>query len=216
MGSKNTLNYFQDLGVLLAITNGYASLSEVKAALRIIDTVDDSLLEMAIEAASRLIDGHTARKFYKASGTRYFVATDELVCEVDDLASSTITLATSGNADGVYDIIWDTTDYQLEPLNGELDGLPWSYTKIRAIEDYLFPILGGEALIKVTGIFGWDTIPIAVKQACIIQASRIFKRLDSPLGVAGFGDMGAMRVSRDLDPDVAQLVMPYRRMRNFA
>jgi hypothetical protein len=40
---------------------------------------------------------------------------------------------------------------------------------------------------------------------------RIFKRLDSPLGVAGFGDFGAMRVSKGLDPDVAQLVAPYVR-----
>jgi hypothetical protein len=201
----------------LAITNGYASLSEVKAALRIIDTVDDSLLEMAVESASRLIDGHAGRKFF-SSGTavRYFAAVDELVCDVDDLASSTITLATSANADGVYDIIWKPTDYQLEPLNGELDGLTWPYTRIRAIQDFLFPILGKEALVKVTGVFGWPSIPVAIKQACIIQASRIFKRLDSPLGVAGFGDMGAMRVSRDLDPDVAQLVMPYRRMRSFA
>ena len=201
----------------MAITNGYASLSEVKAALRIIDTVDDSLLEMAVESASRLIDGHAGRKFF-SSGTavRYFAAVDELVCDVDDLASSTITLATSANADGVYDIIWKPTDYQLEPLNGELDGLTWPYTRIRAIQDFLFPILGKEALVKVTGVFGWPSIPVAIKQACIIQASRIFKRLDSPLGVAGFGDMGAMRVSRDLDPDVAQLVMPYRRMRSFA
>jgi hypothetical protein len=38
----------------------------------------------------------------------------------------------------------------------------------------------------------------------------------TPLGVAGFGDMGAIRVSSQLDPDVAQLVMPYKRMRNFA
>jgi hypothetical protein len=63
-------------------------------------------------------------------------------------------------------------------------------------------------------VFGWPSVPIAIKQATIIQASRIFKRLDSPLGVAGFGDLGAIRVTRDLDPDVAQLVMPYKRMRN--
>jgi hypothetical protein len=201
----------------LAITNGYATLSDVKAALRIIDTVDDALLEMAVESASRLIDGHAGRRFYSiGTAVRFFAATDELVCEIDDLSSSTLVLQTSSAADGVYDITWNTTDYQLEPLNGESDGLFWPFTRIRAIEDYLFPVLGKEALVKVTGVFGWSSIPIAIKQACIIQSSRIFKRLDSPLGVAGFGDMGAMRVSRDLDPDVAQLVMPYRRMRNFA
>lgn len=201
----------------MAITNGYATLADVKAALRITDAVDDALLEMAIESASRLIDGHAGRRFFSiGTAVRFYVATDELVCEVDDLSSEVITLQTSANADGVYETTWDTTDYQLEPLNAESDGLLWPYTRIRAIDEYLFPVLGKEALVKVTGVFGWPSIPIAIKQACIIQSSRIFKRLDSPLGVAGFGDLGAMRVSRDLDPDVAQLVAPYRRMRNFA
>jgi hypothetical protein len=50
----------------------------------------------------------------------------------------------------------------------------------------------------------------------VIQSSRIYKRLDSPLGVAGFGDLGAIRVGRALDPDVEQLVMPYRIMRTFS
>ena len=35
----------------------YASLAQVKAALRITDSVDDTLLEMARVAASDLIDG---------------------------------------------------------------------------------------------------------------------------------------------------------------
>jgi hypothetical protein len=112
------------------------------------------------------------------------------------------------------------TDYQLEPLNGNLDGLTWSYDKIRAVGDYLFPNVnanyGSQALVQVTAIFGWPSVPEPVTQATIIQASRLFKRYDSPLGVAGFGDMGAIRVSRALDPDVGQLVEPYRRMRLFA
>lgn len=200
----------------MAISNGYASLNEVKAALRISDSIDDSLLEMAVESASRLIDGYAARIFYSAgTATRYYVAQDDFVVEVDDLANGTVTITTAQDADGVFDTTWGTDDYQLEPLNGVLDGMAWPYTTIRAIGDYLWPISGGEALIKVQGTFGWPSTPIAIKQACIIQASRIYKRLDSPLGVAGFGDLGAIRVTRDLDPDVAQLVHPYKRTRNF-
>jgi len=200
----------------LAITNGYATLVEVKAALRITDSVDDSLLDMAVESASRLIDGYAGRQFYSSgTATRYFVAYDDFNVEVDDLANGTVTITTAQDADGVFDTTWGTDDYQLEPLNQILDGIGWAFTSIRAIGDFLWPISGGEALIKVQGTFGWPAVPIAVKQACIIQASRIFKRLDSPLGIAGFGDLGAIRVSSQLDPDVAQLVMPYRRMRNI-
>lgn len=200
----------------MAINNGYASLNEVKAALRITDSIDDTLLEMATESASRLIDGYAARIFYNAgTATRYYVAQDDFVVEVDDLANGTVTITTAQDADGVFDTTWGTDDYQLEPLNGVLDGMAWPYTTIRAVGDYLWPISGGEALVKVTGTFGWPAVPVAIKQACIIQASRIYKRLDSPTGIVGFGDLGAIRVSSQLDPDVAQLVGPYRRLRNF-
>ena len=199
----------------MAITNGYATLSQVKAALRITDSTEDALLEIAIEAASRAIDGNTGRNFYSAgTATRYFAPDDDFVLLIDDLAGTAITLQTANNADGVYDVTWDTSDYQLEPLNGNSDGIAWPYTRIRAIGDYLWPILNGEALAKITGVWGWTSVPIAVTQACVIQSSRIYKRFDSPLGVAGFGDMGVMRVTRDLDPDVAQLIGTYRKVRN--
>ena len=201
----------------MAISNGYCTLAQIKAAARISDSVDDALLEMAVESASRAIDGHAGRSFYSSgTATRYYTAEDSFVCEVDDLAGTAITLQTSAGANGVFDTTWAVGDYQLEPNNGVVDGLTIPYTRIRAIQNYLFPVLGGQTLVKVTGVFGWPSIPIAITQACVIQASRIFKRLDSPLGVAGFGELGAISVTRDIDPDVAQLVGPYRRVRNFS
>ena len=149
-----------------------------------------------------------------------FQAEDSFFCSVDDFSGTAITLQTSTNADGIFDTTWTPTDWQLEPLNGDLDGITWAFDKIRAVGDYLFPTVnanyGSQALVKLTAVFGWPYVPEPVTQATIIQASRLFKRYDSPLGVAGFGDMGAIRVSRALDPDVAQLVEPYRRMRLFA
>lgn len=199
----------------MAITNGYATLSQIKSALRISDAIDDSLLEMAVESASRLIDSYTQRSFYlSGTATRYYYTQDPYVVQVDDLRSLT-SLKTSSNADGVYDIVWASTDYQLEPLNDFHGGLPWPYTRIRAIGDYTFPSTP-ENTVEVQASFGWPNVPTAITQATVIQASRIFKRLDSPLGVAGFGDLGVMRVSRGLDPDVAQLVEAYRRMSGVA
>lgn len=195
----------------MAISNGYATLAEVKSALRITDNIDDSLLEMAVESASRLIDGYANRSFYNAgTAVRYYVANDSFTTVIDDLVSLT-TLETSSDGDG-FDTTWTSSDYQLQPLNGYADGLTTPYTEISAVGDFLFPIIGNEALVKITGVWGYNTTPITVKQACIIQASRIYKRLDSPLGVAGFGDLGVIRVSSRLDPDVAQLVDPYRKI----
>lgn len=208
----------------MTITNGYATRNQVKAALRIgtADTLDDDLIDNCVGAASRLIDGYCNRRFWQ-SGTaeaRVFQAEDSFYCSIDDVAGTALTLKTSSQADGTFDVTWKVSDYQLEPLNGNLDGLTWSYDKIRAVGDYLFPTVnanyGEQALVQVTAVFGWPSVPEPITQATIIQASRIFKRYDSPLGVAGFGDLGAIRVSRFLDPDMAQLVEPYRRMRIYA
>ena len=208
----------------MTINNGYATRNQVKAALRIgtADVLDDDLIDNCVGAASRLIDGYCNRRFWQ-TGTaeaRVYQAEDSFYCSIDDIAGTALTLKTSTQADGTFDLQWSRSDYQLEPLNGNLDGLTWSYDKIRAVGDYLFPTVnanyGEQALVQVTAIFGWPSVPEPVTQATIIQASRIFKRYDSPLGVAGFGDLGAIRVSRFLDPDMAQLVEPYRRMRIFA
>jgi hypothetical protein len=198
----------------MAITNGYITLSELKSALRIpsADTVDDTMLEKAATSASRLIDGYANRSFYNGgTAVRIYAPQDSFVVEIDDLQSLT-TLVTSSDGTG-YDTTWDSNDYQLEPLNGLTDGLPTPYTRLRAVGDYTFLEIGGEATVRVTGVWGYSAVPDAISQACVIQAERIFKRLDSPLGVAGFGDMGVVRVTSRLDSDVAQLVEPYRKLR---
>lgn len=200
----------------MAITNGYATLAEVKAALRITDNVDDAMLEIAIEAASREIDGYTERVFTSTSATRLYIPFDSYVTEIDDLVS--ITSLESSSDGKIFDTTWTATDYQLEPLNSIVGGIATPATRIRAIGDYLFPVWDGrdtnaqEATVRVVGTFGWSAIPTAIKQATILLSMRQFKRYDAPLGIAGFGDLGAMRVSR-LDPDVEALVGPFRKVR---
>jgi hypothetical protein len=201
----------------MAITQGYTTLAEVKNILRITDAVDDSLLETCIESASRQIDSHCERVFTTGTATRKFVPNDSYVVQIDDLVSLT-SLKSSSDADGVYDITWTASDYQLEPLNGTISGVYTPYTQIRAVGDYLFPTVNfpdsqGEATVEVTGLFGYATaIPTDVKQACNLLAIRQYKRYDSPLGVAGFGEIGVVRVSR-VDPDIEALLGPYRKIR---
>jgi hypothetical protein len=196
----------------MPITNGYATLQEVKNSLRITDSVDDSLLEMHIESASREIDGSCERTFYNmGTATRYFVAQDAYTTVIDDLQSLT-SLQTDPDGDGTYSITWASGDYQLEPLNGFVSGIVQPYTRITVRDTYLFPLEEDEALVKVTGVWGWASVPMSIKQATILMASRLYKRNDSPLGVAGFGEIGVVRVSR-LDPDVEALISPFKKPR---
>jgi hypothetical protein len=195
----------------MAITNGYATLAQVKAALRITDAVDDALLEISINGASRQIDAYCERVFYATTGTRLYTPQSSFYVEIDDL--STITkLETNSRGDG-FDVTWAATDYQLEPLNQLAGGMFQPATRIRAIKDFLFPVFDdAEATVRVTGTFGYAAIPADVQIACILLSERLFKRFDSPGGVMGFSDIGAIRVSRN-DPDVAALLDPYIRVK---
>mgnify|MGYP001202660400 CR=1 FL=1 len=201
----------------MAITDGYTTLQEVKDILRLTDSVDDSLLEICIESSSRQIETHCERVFTSGTATRVFVPNDSYITEIDDLASLT-TLKTSSDIDGVFDITWTSSDYQLEPLNGITGGSYAPFTHIRAVGDYLFPTANfpsstGEASVEVTGVFGYGTaVPTDIRQACNLLSIRQYKRYDSPLGVAGFGDIGMIRVTR-IDPDVEALLGPYRKIR---
>mgnify|MGYP001080248667 CR=1 FL=1 len=197
----------------MAITNGYCTLNELKASLRIpvSDTLDDALLELAVESASRDIDQVCERIFYSTDETRIYTPRDSFNTSIDDLASVT-TIKTSSGADGVFDVTWTSSDYQLMPLNGVAGGMTVPYDLIYAVGDYTFPQSGQEATVQVDGTFGFASVPTAIKQATVLLSARIFKRNDSPGGVMGFGDLGVVRVSR-MDPDIDRMIQPYKKIR---
>lgn len=197
----------------MPITNGYATLDQIKAAIGIpsADSIDNSLLEMAVESASRQIDSYTERYFFNAgTAVKIFAPLDGWVCPTEDFITlSKVEISEDGET---FDTELAATDWQAEPLNGRAGGLATSYTQIRAVENYLWPYSEGEATVRCTGVWGWSAVPIAITQATIILGSRIFKRLDSPLGIIS-GELGSMRVGFRLDPDVQHLIEPYRKIR---
>jgi len=194
----------------MAINQGYATLSQIKAAVRIQDAIDDSLLEMAVESASRMIDAECDRNFYTSgTATRDYMPNDVYTVDTDDL-TEIVSVKIDDAGEGTFPITLATTDYQAEPLNQRVSGNAFPIYRLRMIGDYLLPIWGKQATVRIEGVYGFTPVPIQVTQAAIIQASRIYKRLDSPLGVAGFGDMGAIRVGK-VDPDVAMLIRPFKK-----
>jgi hypothetical protein len=199
----------------VSLVNAYTTLANVKTALRIptADTVDDLMLTSAINAASRQIDGECDRVFYSQSAVRVYVPESSILVNTDDFTA--ITKLETSSGDG-FTVEIPATDYQLEPLNGLAGGIPGPFNRIRATGAFLFPVFSqrsvnlDEATVRVTGTFGFTPVPDAIKQAALLLSIRIFKRLDSPLAVAGFGDLGAIRVSRT-DPDVMAMIAPYVR-----
>lgn len=183
----------------------YIELGELKSMLRINDVVDDDLLAAHIEAASRTIDDICHRTFDLAdtATARVFHPDSQLVVRTDDIGSlDGFVLKIDENATATFNLT--ITDATAEPLNALAKGTP--ITKLVAYETY-FPI-DIRPTVQVTARWGWPAVPEPVRSACGILSGRLFKRADSLLGVAGFGDLGAITL-RAVDPDVQRMLAPY-------
>jgi hypothetical protein len=191
----------------MSITNGYLTLDEAQSYIGEPYGTSSDQLEDAVTSVSRQIDGYCQRHFWQ-TGTvqvgvaRRFTASDGYVIHLgpfNDLVS-----ATAVTDDGAA-----VTTYQLEPRNvAGPETRP--FTSIRRTSGtWTIPTVDDLAEVTITGVWGWPAVPAAVKQACRLQVARMFKRADSPLGVAGFGEFGVVRVTQ-LDPDVKALLAPYR------
>lgn len=199
----------------MTITNGYATLDEFKAYLSISDAIDDVLLESAVEAASRAIDGYCGRRFFVdgSASARTFRATTGRLVDVDDFSTTTGLIVKTDTADsGSFDTTWASTQYELHPLNSEANGITGlPYQQIVAVESYTFPITGRRGRVQITAKWGWAAVPDAVNRACLLMAARIFRRAQTPEGFASGEAFGAIRISSREDVDATMLLNPYRR-----
>ena len=201
----------------MAITNGYTTLNDVKAALNLEDSMDNAALEMAITTASRQIDDYCGRFFYTdgtqgAPATRYYTPTDYYILPVDDFVSIS-EIATDDNFDRTYGSVWTADDSMFEPVNNPSRG--WPMSRILAVGSYVFPWNLPQS-VRVKGIFGWSAVPYEVKTAAKIQSSRLFLRNQSPFGIAGNTDLGTVRLAAKLDADVEALLRPLRKNNGLA
>lgn len=205
----------------MPITDGYCTLAEVKAAARITDSADDTLLENCVEAASRRIDGFTGIFFYQKSATISLYLADppqtsifsynQYTLYLPDLVSVT-TFKTDDDGDGTFETTWTAgTDYRLEPTDTALQNRP--YKTAIAIGAKSYPVYVAPPMpgIQINGVWGWPAVPDDVREACLIMSLRLFNRYNSPLGTMGFGDMGAVTL-RAVDPDVRDMLSPYREL----
>lgn len=201
----------------MALTNAYCTLAELKASLAITDSVDDTPLEAAITATSRMIDDYTGRFFYRNGTTqspvaRYYTPLDPWTMNMDDSVSIT-EVATDDNFNQTWDTVWGTSDYMLEPVNNPQRG--WPVNRILAIGRYVWPYYLPQSC-RITGVWGWNAVPAEINMATLIQAARLFTRRQSPFGIAGSPDLGTVRLTAKLDADVEALLRPFRKNNGLA
>lgn len=195
----------------------YCDLDDLKDWLRISDNNDDAILQYCISAASRSVDSYCGRRFYRdtTATSKDFYATFCGDADINDYvvaSGETVTVDLTGS--GTFGTAWTSgTQYMVAPLNREQHGIsPWPGETLISLQGYYFPTsYTGRPTVRVSATWGWAAIPDAVRQATLIKATRIFRRQQSPEGVAGGGDFGGIRISQYEDPTVVELLAPFRR-----
>lgn len=203
----------------MAITNGYTTLNAMKTFLSIADNSDDTLLEGMIEAASRSIDRIANRRFYldSTASARQYRAYNEVFAYVDDIGTtSNLAVALDEDGDGVFETsLTLNTDFLLDPLTASSLGRP--FTQLTIVNtSYSWPVFPGifsnglRPGVQVTARWGWPSVPDDIETACQILTADLYKRKDSPGGILGLGDLGAIRMS-PLGRDVTAMVRAYKK-----
>lgn len=196
----------------MAISNGYATLTEYKNYERIssTDATDDSVIEDIIEAASRLIDTYTGRTFYARTETHYYNAPDgeyDLWINDDDL----LTITTLTNGDGTT---ISASDYKLLPLNKS----PKYQIYLKPSSNLIWAFdSNSESLgaITVLGTWGYSaTAPDDIKQACLIIASAEYKRRfgENTSAAATVTGAGVVITPQGMPKSAVDILQKYRKL----
>lgn len=181
----------------------YATLAQVKAYLRVGDSVDDTEIQGWITSASRAIDDRCNRQFGQLTAPAarvyrrapaYDPTKGMWVLPIDDVMTAAGLL--------VNGVAYASSGATLLPDNAPLDGLPWTALGMTAWP--ILPAPGSPMTNTITAQWGWTAVPAQVVAACKLQCARWNFRRDAPAGIAGSPDQGSeIRLLAKLDPDVS-------------
>jgi len=187
----------------------YVSLDEVKIALGLYldDPADDVALQLAIDAASAMVDEHCGRRFDQVVGERLFTLESGKVY-VDDVADGLV-VAVDLDGDGVHERVLTATEFRALPLNAAASDQPVTSLVDLAVQPSGTQTRGA---IKVTATFGWPVVPSVVRHAAFALALRLYRRVSGPFGVAGspaLGEQAQAWADADVEAQLRHLVLRY-------
>lgn len=213
-------------------TASYATATELRAQINKITTsgIDDDDLQIIIDAASRAIDNFTnhpdgfkaistaTARIYAGSGMPYQWINE--CVEIDEVAvKESVTLTTY--------TAWAATDWNAfrgDPQAPNYNRLPYTGIMVAASGTESVFISGayvtrqgfapstdiarGEPTVQITARWGYAAeVPTAIHEACIMQATRWYKRLQSAMAdTVGGPELGTLVFSKALDPAVQMLL----------
>lgn len=188
----------------------YCTPEQLKSRTGISDSYDAAEMLGACRAASRWIDEYCDRVFARRTVTQEFEAPGYYCLPVPDLVSVT-TLKTDDDADGVFENTWATSDYELQPVNADVQLEPLPFDSIAAIGSRLFPVaryaVRRRHRVQIVGVFGWPSLPAPVAEAAAILAGDFLALGGMKFGVAGFGDFA---IRAKMSSPALDMLAPYR------
>lgn len=198
----------------------YVDKEDLKAYIGLSGSGQDNNIDNAINAACRQIDAICDRYFYQDEtvNAKYYSPTNDFFLFTDDISTTTglvVQLDTTDN--GTYDTTLTLeTDFTLKPYNPKTYQIGnttynWPYTEIeilatRSSERFDRLI---QKNVKIQAKFGFPKIPEAISQATLIQATRLWKRKDTPFNVYGNEQTGTIELFNKMDPDAKELIKGY-------
>lgn len=196
----------------MALGDDYITVAQLKTRLGVTDATDDTLFTGAVAAATDGINHVCARDFQKAASAtarRYKPTSSDLVI-VDDFHTTTgLVVKTDDDDDGTYETTIDSADYELDPIDGIVNGeTGWPYMGICLVDGSCWP-RGRRHTVQITAQWGWNAVPTSITEAAYVLAEDLAKLRETAFGIGGFGEFGRIRAREN--PHVAMLINDYRR-----
>lgn len=206
----------------VALGKLYCTVETLKSRFKDTRTTDDLEYHAACFAASRALEQYCERTFYRLTETRTLIPTGLHCLNLPafyDLVSVT-TLKTDAGGDGTFETTWSASDYQLLCADGtpNINAGPEAkpYTKIYAVGSQTFPTyataMSRRDMVQIAGVWGWPSVPWAIKKAAEIVAAETFKLKDAPgMSASGYDDFDVSMLDADARRRFARFANPYRR-----
>jgi hypothetical protein len=203
----------------------YASVSELKSRLNITstDASRDSVMTALLNAAEEAINGLCNRPHGfiadAIASARYYHGSGSECQRIDECTEITTVSIKSGTTytDMTTPTTYFTGDGDWVPATGSLDNPEYNrtpYTMLLIDSGGSYGHFPKSTLpnIKVTARWGYaDSVPAHVKEACVVLASRWWKRGESGWAdSAANPDMGALQFRQSIDPDVKAMLIEAR------
>jgi len=209
----------------------YALASELRGQMNKTSVADDAILTAIIAAAENTInlfcnrpDGFIAltnatARVYAGSGKPYLF--------IDENVSITLVEVKDSATDTAY-VSWAAADwipFRGDPKDPNYNGLPYTALMVDPTGDEVIftngafttrggfrPTTGvhrGAPTVRITAKWGYSVaVPADIKEACIMQSTRWYKRLEGAMSDAlASAELGTLLYRQVLDPDIKMILV---------